>query len=87
MKKIQQNPGFTRLYEGSENTIAKKCPEQANHALFHNLNLRNNSTMVFKSNAPRFNDKVVDEETYIGPGYYDQKSGFEQSRNKLNGSR
>ena len=43
--------------------------------------------MAFKSNAPRFNDKVIDEETYIGPGYYEQKSGFEQSRNKQNGSR
>lgn len=36
---------------------------------------------------PRFDQKVMDEETYIGPGYYEQKSCFENSRSKLGGSR
>jgi len=27
--------------------------------------------MAFSSNAPRFNQKILDEETYIGPGYYE----------------
>lgn len=39
--------------------------------------------MAFSSNAPRFNAKVMDEETYIGPGYYEQKSCFEKSRSTL----
>ena len=41
--------------------------------------------MAFSSNAnaPRFNQKLVDEETYIGPGYYEQKSCFEKSRSTM----
>ena len=45
--------------------------------------MKNNTTMAFSSNAPRFNTKVMDEETYIGPGYYEQKSCFEKSRSTL----
>ena len=36
--------------------------------------------MAFSSNAPRFQAKVLDEETYIGPGYYEQKSQFERGQ-------
>ena len=40
---------------------------------------KNNTTMAFSSNAPRFADKIVDEsETFLGPGYYDIKSSFEE---------
>lgn len=40
---------------------------------------KNNTTLAFSSNAPRFNNKMVDEaETFLGPGYYDVKSNFEQ---------
>ena len=39
--------------------------------------------MAFSSNAPRFNAKQIDEsETFLGPGYYEQKSCFNQERSK-----
>ena len=44
---------------------------------------KNHTTMAFSSNAPRFHVKQNDEETYIGPGYYEQKSCFEKSRSTL----
>ena len=45
--------------------------------------MKNNTTLAFSSNAPRFQEKIMDEETYIGPGYYEQKSCFEKSRSTL----
>ena len=39
--------------------------------------------MAFSSNAPRFAQKQIDEsETFLGPGYYEQKSGFTQERSR-----
>ena len=39
--------------------------------------------MAFSSNAPRFSAKAVDEsETFLGPGYYEQKSCFNQERSR-----
>ena len=58
--------------------------DQINNPLLASLTSKNNTTLAFSSNAPRFNRKVLDEETYIGPGYYEQKSCFERSRANQN---
>jgi len=87
VKKTKQNPGLERVqYDDKTNTIGdivRKKAEQINNPLLASLTIKNNTTMAFSSNAPRFNQKVMDEETYIGPGYYEQKSCFEKSRTTL----
>mmetsp|Transcript_36002 Transcript_36002/g.47374 ORF Transcript_36002/g.47374 Transcript_36002/m.47374 type:complete len:155 (-) Transcript_36002:1930-2394(-) len=90
VKKAKQNPGLERVcYDDRSHTIAdnsRRKVESINNPLLASLTTKNNTTMAFSSNAPRFSEKIVDEETYIGPGYYEQKSCFGQSRSKL-GSR
>ena len=85
--KAKNNPGLGRVcYDDKSHTIgenARKRVEQINNPLLASLTSKNNTTMAFSSNAPRFNAKVLDEETYIGPGYYEQKSCFEKSRSTL----
>jgi hypothetical protein len=62
----------------------RKKAEAINNPLLASLTIKNNTTMAFSSNAPRFSEKVMDEETYIGPGYYEQKSCFhDKSRSTL----
>lgn len=73
-------------YDDKTNTIGdviRKKAEAINNPLLASLTIKNNTTMAFSSNAPRFSEKVQDEETYIGPGYYEQKSCFEKSRSTL----
>lgn len=83
-QKAKLNPGIERVcYDDRSGTIAdvvKKRVDQINNPLLASLTTKNNTTMAFSSNAPRFNRKIMDEETYIGPGYYEQKSCFEKSR-------
>jgi len=87
VKRTKQNPGLERVcYDDKLNTIAENVRRQAEHInnpLLASLTSKNNTTLAFSSNAPRFQHKVVDEETYVGPGYYDQKSCFDQSRSTL----
>ena len=87
VKKTKMNPGLGEVcYDDKTNTIgenARKRVEQINNPLLASLTSKNNTTMAFSSNAPRFNAKIMDEETYIGPGYYEQKSCFEKSRSTL----
>ena len=64
----------------------QKKIETINNLLPPSLTAKNNTTMAFSSNAPRFQEKILDEETYIGPGYYEQKSCFDKSRSRV-GSR
>ena len=89
VKKTKLNPGLENVqYDDKTNTIAdtvRKRVDQINNPLLASLTNKNNTTMAFSSNAnaPRFNQKLVDEETYIGPGYYEQKSCFEKSRSTM----
>ena len=87
VKKTKMNPGLEQVqYDHKTNTIAdtvRKRVDQINNPLLASLTNKNNTTMAFSSNAPRFNAKLVDEETYIGPGYYEQKSCFEKSRSTI----
>lgn len=87
VKKTKMNPGLEQVqYDDKTNTIAdtvRKRVDQINNPLLASLTNKNNTTMAFSSNAPRFNAKLVDEETYIGPGYYEQKSCFEKSRSTI----
>ena len=72
------------------NTIGetvRKRVDQINNPLLASLTSKNHTTMAFSTNAPRFNAKIQDEETYIGPGYYEQKSCFEKSRSTLAGTK
>lgn len=87
IKKTKMNPGLENVqYDDKTNTIAdivRKRVDQISNPLLASLTIKNNTTMAFSSNAPRFNTKLVDEETYIGPGYYEQKSCFEKSRSTM----
>ena len=87
VKKTKLNPGLENVqYDDKTHTIAdavRKRVDQINNPLLASLTIKNNTTMAFSSNAPRFNTKLVDEETYIGPGYYEQKSCFEKSRSTM----
>ena len=87
IKKTKQNPGLERVcYDDRTHTIAdeiRRKAEQINNPLLASLTVKNNTTMAFSSNAPRFQAKVMDEETFIGPGYYEQKSCFDNSRATL----
>ena len=59
-----------KLHTISENV--RKRVEQANNPLLAQLTTKNNTTMAFSSNAPRFSQKQMDEsETFLGPGYYE----------------
>jgi hypothetical protein len=91
VKRTKQNPGLERVcYDDKVNTIGetvRRRVEQINNPLLASLTSKNNTTMAFSTNAPRFNQKVQDEETYIGPGYYEQKSCFEKSRSTLAGTK
>ena len=75
VKKTKLNPGLENVqYDDKTHTIAdtvRKRVDQINNPLLASLTIKNNTTMAFSSNAPRFNTKLVDEETYIGPGYYE----------------
>ena len=86
-KKSKQQPGLDKIcYDDSANTIAanvKRKVDQINNPLLAQLTTKNNTTLAFTTKAPRFNAKIMDEETYIGPGYYEQKSCFEKSRSTL----
>ena len=68
------------------NTISenvRKRVEQANNPALAMLSTKNNTTMAFSSNAPRFSAKQADEsETFLGPGYYEQKSCFSQDKSR-----
>lgn len=87
-KKARMNPGVAVVqYDDRVNTIGetmRRRVEQINNPLLASLTSKNNTTMAFSSNAPRFSQKVLDEETYVGPGYYEQKSCFDRSRAALN---
>ena len=87
VKHARQNKGLDNVcYDTKAGTIEetmKRKAEASSNSLIASLNLKNSTTMAFSSNAPRFNAKVMDEETYIGPGYYEQKSCFEKSRSTL----
>ena len=81
MRNTQQNPGLQKVGLGSEvNTIGnnvRRRTEQANNPIIAMITNKQNTTMAFSSNAPRFVNKVADEsETFLGPGYYDVKSAF-----------
>jgi hypothetical protein len=48
-----------------------------NNPLLASLQTKNNTTLAFSSNAPRFMNKASDEsEAFLGPGYYEQRSQF-----------
>lgn len=83
-KKVEQNQGLRNVcYDASAGTIAenvRKKVEQVNNPLLASLTSKSLANRGFSSNVPRFEAKVVDEETYIGPGYYEQKSCFDKSR-------
>ena len=86
-KKSAQNSGCQIVaYDDKLHTISenvRKRTEQANNPLLAQLSTKNNTTMAFSSNAPRFNQKQADEsETFLGPGYYEQRSCFNQERSK-----
>ena len=87
VKKTKLNPGLENVkYDDKTNTIAdtvRKRVDQINNPLLASLTNKNNTTMAFSSNTPRINQKLVDEETYIGPGYYEQQSCFEKSRSTM----
>jgi len=84
MKKTKANPYLERVcYDDAAKTIAdvaRRKVEQINNPLLASLTTKNSTTMAFSSNAPRFQSKILDEETYIGPGYYEQKSCFEKGQ-------
>ena len=86
MKKSANSGCQVVAYDHSLNTISenvRKRVEQANNPLLAQLSTKNNTTMAFSSNAPRFSAKQVDEsETFLGPGYYEQKSCFSQERSR-----
>ena len=75
MKKTKQNPGLERVcYDDRANTIGdnvRRRVEQTSNPLLASLTTKAASMQAFSSNAPRFNHKIQDEETYIGPGYYE----------------
>ena len=50
----------------------------AGNPLLANLKAKRGINPAFTSNAPRFQDKRVEEaETFLGPGYYEHQSTFE----------
>ena len=74
--KVQGKSGCQVVaYDDKLNTISenvRKRVEQGNNPLLAQLSTKNNTTMAFSSNAPRFSAKQVDEsETFLGPGYYE----------------
>ena len=89
-KKSKQMPGQAEIcYDDTTNTIAanvKRKVDQINNPLYvlAQVTSKNNTTLAFTTKAPRFSAKIQDEETYIGPGYYEQKSCFEKSRSTVN---
>ena len=65
-------------YDNSSNTIKdqmnKNVMTGAGNPLLANLKAKRDTDhkLGFTSNAPRFNEKKVDEaDAFIGPGYYD----------------
>ena len=91
IKQVKQNPGKNRVcYDDKANTIGeimRKKKDQISNPLLASLVTKNSTTMAFSSNAPRFADKIVGEETYIGPGYYEQPSCFEKGSRSTLGSK
>lgn len=87
VKSVNQNLALNRVcYDDKSNTIGetvRKRKEQFSNPLLASLVSKNNTTMAFSSNAPRFVDKATGEESYIGPGYYEQTSCFEKSRSSM----
>ena len=87
VNRTKLNPGLERVcYENKQGTIAdevRRKVDQVNNPLLASLTNKQNMKHAFSSNAPRFNQKILDEETYIGPGYYEQKSCFEKSRSSV----
>ena len=73
----KQNAGLERVcYDDRAGTIAdevRRKVEQVNNPLLASLTTKQGMKHAFSTNinAPRFNAKVLDEETYIGPGYYE----------------
>ena len=69
-------------YDMTANTIsanAKKNVDKINNPIVAQLNakmgFKNSTTLAFSAKEPRFKkEQTCDEETYIGPGYYEQKS-------------
>lgn len=77
-------------YDDNSHTIdhrLQKKLDSVNNPVLAQLTTKTSTTMAFSSNAPRFQEKICDEETYIGPGYYEQKSGFDKGSRSNLGSR
>lgn len=69
-------------YDIQTNTITdqvkKKVEAGAGNPLLANLKAKRGINPAFTSNAPRFQEKKVDEaDTFLGPGYYEHQSTFE----------
>lgn len=87
-KQVKLNPAMGEVcYDDKDRTIGetiRKRKDQISNPLLASLVTKNSTTMAFSSNAPRFAEKVAGEETYIGPGYYEQPSCFDnKSRSTL----
>lgn len=67
-------------YDNQANTIAlniRKKAENQNNPLLATIQGKNQTTLAFSSNAPRFGKKLGDEsEAFLGPGYYEHQSQF-----------
>ena len=59
--------------------VRRKVEANIGNPLLANLKAKRGYKYEFGSSAPRFQEKKVEEaETFLGPGYYEQGSTFEQ---------
>ena len=67
-------------YDIEAYTIAQNMRKKAeilNNPLLASVQGKNQTTLAFLSNAPRFGGNLADEsEAFLGPGYYEQRSQF-----------
>jgi hypothetical protein len=75
-------------YDDKTNTISdqvrKKIEAGVGNPLLANLKAKRGINPAFSSNAQRFPSKKVDEaETFLGPGYYEQQSTFENAKTSI----
>ena len=61
--------------------MRKKVDAGTANPLLANLKAKRGINPAFSSNAPRFQERRVDEpEAFLGPGYYEQQSTFDPSK-------
>ena len=82
--KISKDVAPVVQYDDRINTInyeKERKSQASSNPHLNKLRAQRGLNPGFSSNAPRFNEKKVDEpDTFLGPGYYEQQSAFDPSK-------